>query len=157
MKKETLVKTRWQYHVANGAGLIILPVLLVTCIRYSIKAGAIDFKSLMFWIAVLLLIIFPYAIISFFSSMKSVVITEKELIISYVFQKHQNRVFLSAITGFRSRVKQHETTVRPASFSDTFSLTVADGRSFSFAYSQFDQYDKLKSVVYNAFRRNKKY
>ncbi len=156
MKRGLVITTRWEYYAANIAGAIALASILSLCVYYSIDNGKIDFRSFLFWIAVLSLCLVPSALITFFSSIKSVLILDKELIISYVFQKHQHRFLLSEITGFRSKVSKKETDARPASFTDTFSITLADGRTFSFSYSQFNNYYKLKSTAFNAFARNKR-
>jgi hypothetical protein len=136
--------------VANIAGLIIMIALIVWCIFLSIDDGSIDLKSGSLWVALLLMIMVPFAIISIFSAMKEVVVTEKGLTISYVFQSHKNHVNFSKVVAFKSEVRKRETVVRPRWLRDWFRLTLADGRTFEFSRSQFDNYDKMKAVVQKA-------
>jgi hypothetical protein len=150
MKKITTINTRWEYYVSNVAGMIIVLVIMTLCFVFSMDDGAIGFTSVLFWVAIILLIIFPFALISFFSSMKSVIVTDKGLTISYVFQKHKNNIIFADVVRFYSSVKRTETIKYPAKLSDSFTLTLADGRVFSFTRSQFDNYYKLKEIVYKA-------
>jgi hypothetical protein len=150
MKKILTVNTRWEYYVSNIAGLIIATGVMIWFVILSLEDGKIKFTSLFFWMALLALIMMLLGVISFFSSMKSVVVTEKGLLISYMFMKHKNMINFSAVTGFNSNVTSTATTVRPAKRTDVFKLTLADGRVFEFNRSQFDQYYKLKAIIYKA-------
>jgi hypothetical protein len=150
MKKTLTINTRWEYYVSNIAGLVIATGVMMWFVILSWEDGKIKFTSLFFWMALLALIMMLLGVISFFSSMKSVVVTEKGLLISYMFTKHKNMINFSAVTGFKSNVTSTATTVRPAKRKDVFKLTLADGRVFEFSRSQFDQYHKLKTIVYKA-------
>jgi hypothetical protein len=154
MKKIFTVNTRWEYYVSNVAGLIIATGVMIWFVILSFENGQIKFASLFFWMALLALIMILLGIISFFSSMKSVVVTEKGLLISYIFTKHKNTINFSAVTGFKSNVMSTATTVRSAKRKDVFKLTLADGSVFEFSRSQFDQYYKLKAMVYKTVVRN---
>jgi hypothetical protein len=153
MKKELTVNTRWEYYVANIAGLTALVVVIGWCGYVALGAQELTPTSYSLWLCILSFIILPFAIISFFSSMKAVVATQKGLVITYVFQKHQNVIAFSEVKDFRSSRKHNEKVVGPAGLTDTFSLTLTDGRVFSFSRSQFDQYSKLKAMVYQAVKR----
>jgi hypothetical protein len=138
--------TKWEYYVANVAGILAILGLLVWFISRAVTVAGIDFKSIFFWLSLLLLITIPFALISFFSSMKAIEATTKGLIISYVFQKHKNEIAYSEITEIQSSRTDRETMVRPRTIRDSFKLVLADGRVFEVARSQFNQYDQLKSI-----------
>ena len=146
MKDKLIVRTRWEYYVANVAGILALIGLFTWFFSLAFTNDGIDFTSVYFWLALLLLIIIPYALIGFFSSMKSVEVTVKGLTIAYVFQKHQNVVRFADVVEMKSRKSKDENTAHPRAGRDTFTLVLADKRVFEFSRSQFDQYGKLKSI-----------
>jgi hypothetical protein len=146
MKTKFIVKTRWEYYVANVAGIVAILGLLFWCTSQAITERGINFMSIFFWIAILLLIMVPFTLISFFSSMKAVEVTTKGLIISYVFQKHVNEISFSEITKMESSTPRQETTTRPRTLRDTFKLILVDGRAFDFTQSQFNGYGELKAA-----------
>src|SRR6187551_2603581 len=76
-----VVKTRWEYYVANVTGILVIIGLLIWLLTLAITEDGIDFTSVFFWMALLLLIVFFYALIGFFSSMKTVDVTAKGLTI----------------------------------------------------------------------------
>jgi hypothetical protein len=149
MKKTLIAKTKPNYYVANTAGLIIMISLITCCLFLSIDDGELNFKSASIWIALLLMLMVPIAIISIFSSMKQVVVTEKRLSISYRFKKHTSEVNFSEVIDLKSKANKSETS-SPPSIRDSFRLTLVDGRSFEFRRSQFDNYDKMKIIVRKA-------
>ncbi|MEJ1237634.1 hypothetical protein WBG78_05885 [Chryseolinea sp. T2] len=140
-------KTRWQYYVANVAGIVGILALLGWSISRSL-AGGIDFTSVHLWLAFLMLILLPFPLIGFFSSMKAVDVNTKAIIITYVFQRHSNVISFDDIAEVKSQ--QSGTGTRKSSFRDTFTLILKDGRAFEFDRSQFDQYDKLRTVCTKA-------
>jgi hypothetical protein len=143
-----IAKTRWEYYASNIIGFTFLTGLIIWLLYLSVVKNGIDLKSFTFWMAIVLLIIVPFSIISFFSSMKTVEVTQKGLLISYVFQKHTNAIDFSEITKIKSHRTDHETVKFPRSIHDTFTLILADGRTFDFSKSQFNNYSKLKSYCY---------
>ena len=149
MKKTLIAKTKSNYYVANTAALIIMILLIAWCLFLSIDDGKLNFKSASIWIAVLLMLMVPVALISIFSSMKQVVVTEKGLSISYRFKNHTSEVNFSEVIDFKSKDNKAETSSK-ASVRDSFRITLADGRSFEFSRSQFDNYDKMKTVARKA-------
>jgi hypothetical protein len=150
MKKILTVKTRWEYYASNIIGMIALIGLLIWLICLSIGNDGLKFQSGFFWLALLIIIMIPFGIISFLSSMKSVEVTQKDLVVTYLFKSHKNQISFSDIVEFKSRVNDQETIVRPRSIHDSFTLVLADGRMFEFSRSQFDQYHKLKSLCYKS-------
>ena len=146
MKKILIARTRWEYYAANITGILAIIGLLAWFTVLAITDEGIDFTSVFFWMAILVIIIIPYALIGFFSSMKTVEVTATGLIISYIFQKHVNTIRFSDVVEMRSHRTEKETVVRPRSIRDTFTLILADGRAFEFDRSQFDQYAQLKAV-----------
>jgi hypothetical protein len=149
MKKILIAKTKPNYYTANIIGLTIIISLITWCVFLSIDDGKWNFKSASLWIALLLTVMVPVAIISILSSMKQVVVTEMGLSISYRFKKHTSEVKFSEIIDFKSKVNKREASI-PSNARDTFTLTLADGRSFEFSQSQFDKYDKMKTLVRKA-------
>jgi hypothetical protein len=149
MKKTLIAKTKPNYYTANIIGLIIIIALIIWCVFLSIDDGKWNFRSASLWIALLLIVMVPVAIISILSSMKQIVVTETGLSISYRFKKHTSEVKFLEIIDFKSKVSKHETSF-PANMRDTFTITLADGRSFEFSRSQFDNYDKMKTLVRKA-------
>jgi len=144
MKKLLLVRTRWQYYVANVVGILVAVGLLVWFITLSIDDKGLDFGSLFFWLAVVLFILIPFAIISFFSSMKEVQVSDKGLIISYVFQKHKNEVLFTDVAEMKSSIDGKRKASRAR--RNTFTLHLSDGRVFEFDRAQLDKYDQLKEA-----------
>jgi len=140
-----VARTKWEYYVANVAGILAILGLLVWFISRTVTVAGIDFKSIFFWLSLLLLITLPFALISFFSSKKTIEATTKGLIISYVFQKHKNEIPYSEIAEIQSSTDR-EALVRPRTIRDSFKLVLADGRVFEVDRSQFHQYDQLKSI-----------
>lgn len=154
MKKLLTATTRWEYYVANIAGLVALVVAIGwSGYRTITNSQGFTLTSFSIWIALICLGILPFAIISFFSSMKTVVVTQKALIISYVFQKHENNIPFSEVKTINSNRKPNEKAAGPAALSDSFSILLNDGRQFSFTRSQFAQYNKLKELVYQSVKR----
>lgn len=143
MKNTITAKTKQTYYVANIGGLIIILALIVWCFSLSFDNGKIEFTAISFWVAIVLMVLILFAIISIFSAMKEVVVTETGLTISYRFQTHKNRVNFSEITEFKS-------SGNPGKLGESFRLILADGRSFEFTRSQFDNYDKLKASAQKA-------
>lgn len=146
-KKKLLVKTRWEYYVSNIIGLAVLIVFFVWFLYLSFGPKGLDIKTIFFWLTLLTGIILPFAIISFFSSMQAIEVTQTDLTISYMFQKHRNIIHLSDIREIiPSDLKKD---VNPKKLKDTFRLVLKDGRSFEFRRAQFDyQYYALRSVCY---------
>lgn len=143
-----IVSTRGVYYISNGIGFVIILGLILWLFMLSFKNGAVEIKSVFFWLAILLLIIVPFAIISFFSSMKSITVTKSGLLISYSFTKQTSSIDFSAIAEFKSNVSASET--KQFGIRDSFRLTLTDGRVFEFGQAQFDHYPKFKSMVRKA-------
>ena len=59
-------KTRRAYYVANITGLIIMIALITECIFLSVDDGRMEFKSVSFGIALLLMFMVPFALISIY-------------------------------------------------------------------------------------------
>jgi hypothetical protein len=153
MKRLLTVNTRWEYYASNIAGMIIVLSLVIWFATLSLDHGQVRLDSIFLWLGCLLLIIFPFALISFFSSMKSVTVTEKGLLIAWSFKKHVSEVIFADVREFKSNVHVKETVVRPGKITDSFRLILKDGRAFEFSRSQFGDYNKLKAVVYKGVQR----
>jgi hypothetical protein len=145
-----VTRTKWQYYVANVAGILSILGLLGWFIIRIVNTGGVDLTSIYFWLALLMLIILPFTLIGFFSSMKAVEVTAKGIIITYIFQKHSNIVPFAEMAEVRSQRKETGSTTNKNSFRDTFTLVLNDGRAFEFDRSQFPQYDKLKAICSKA-------
>ena len=143
MKEKIVAKTKWEYYVANVFGILCLIALFIWQAAFAFTDEGIDFVSIFPWSALFLLIVIPFSLISFFSSMKTVEATTKDLTISYVFQKHRNVVLFSEVVEMTSRPidKRNSGSIRAS-----FKLILADGRAFDFAQSQFDRYRELKAL-----------
>lgn len=144
MKKQLIATTRWEYYVANIGGIIAIMGFFVWFLMLAIADKGIDFTSLFFWLALLTLVVLPYALISFFSSMKTVELMANGLIISYIFQKHKNVIQFSEVAEMKSR--RSETRTSPRTVRDTFKIILVDGKVFEFERSQFDKYKQLKEA-----------
>jgi hypothetical protein len=153
MKKILTVKTRWEYYVSNIAGLVIILGLIGWCVVLSFDNGKMQFSSMSFWIGLILTMIVPFAVISFFSSMKAVVIHENGLVISYLFKNHQNQIAFSDIKSFKSDVNKTGESKGSSSLRSSCALVLHDGRIFEFSRSQFDDYDKLVSAIERHLRK----
>jgi hypothetical protein len=147
MKKQLIVKTRWEYYAANIAGFFIMIGVIVLCLFFCFENGAFRLASVSFWIALLITLLLPFAIISFFSSMKQVIVSEKGLLISYVFKNHTSEVIFTEVVVFNGSNHVSETRIFPRKINDSFRLTMADGRVFEFGRSQFVDYDKMRMLV----------
>ncbi|MEO5980053.1 MAG: hypothetical protein ABIS36_15510 [Chryseolinea sp.] len=152
MDKEILVTTRWEYYVANVVGFIAVLGLFIWFCMLAISDRGIDFLSVFFWLALLMLIAIPYSMISFFSSMNTVEVTATGLIITYVFQKHKNVIQFSEIVKMKSTGTDRETVVRPRSIRESFTISLADERVFEFDRSQFNRYDQLKTICWSRLK-----
>jgi hypothetical protein len=140
-----IATTKWEYYVANVAGILAILGLLIWSVVQSVSASGINYASIFFWAGMILLIALPFTIISFFSSMKGVEVTAKGLIISYVFQKHQNQIRFADIAELKTNsVKLSNAKSR--AFRDTFKIILTDGRTFEFDRAQLRNYDKLKAT-----------
>jgi hypothetical protein len=150
MKRILTVSTRWEYYAANIAGMIVIIFLIIWFAMLAFDNGQVQFDSIFLWLGLLLMIIFPFAIISFFSSMKSVIVTERGLSISWSFQKHISEVNFSDVKELRSSAQPKQPTSRREKINDSFQLILIDGRAFEFGRSQFADYNKLKALVYKS-------
>ena len=153
MKKILVAKTRWEYYVANVAGILSLTGLFAWFLTLSISNDGVDLGSVFFWMAAVLLIIIPYSLIGFFSSMKTVEVTNNELSISYVFQKHTNLIRFADIAIMKSSKTKKETIIRQRTVRESFKIILTDGRVFEFERSQFQQYDQLKTICLKQVKR----
>lgn len=140
MKKSSVFKTRRQYYVAHVIGVVAIIAIGSWCTILAFDDNAFDLFPLL--IAVVLLIALLQAVISFFSSMKSVEVTSKGLVISYLFQRHQNVIDFSEIKEMKT-VSGKRVTSR---VTDSFTLVLKDGRAFSFGRSQFEGWEKLREA-----------
>lgn len=147
MKKLLTVRTRWEYYAANLGGILFILGLLIWLVTLLVRHG-FDLKSIIFWLALILFVSLLFAFISFFSSMKTVEVTATGLTISYIFQKHKNVLLFSEVAEMKAKQTANETKARPRTFRDTFKLVLADGRTFEFERSQFDQYNQLKTICF---------
>jgi len=148
-----IARTRWEYYVANVVGLVAIVVLLVWCMTRVFAHAGIDFSSIFLWIALALFIALIYALIAFFSSMKSVEVTAAGLTITYVFQKHMNVIPFSEIVDMKADISKLDSNVRSRTIRDTFKLILSDGRVFEFERSQLDQYGKLKATCWKRVKK----
>lgn len=148
-----IARTRWEYYVASVAGILAMTGLFVWCLTRVIGSNGVDFRSLLFWLAVVIFFFIPYALIGFFSSMKSVEVTKEGLIISYVFQKHRNVIRFSDISDMKAVISENEKAKKTKAVRDTFKLTLSDGRMFEFDRSQFNGYAQLKATCWRYFRK----
>jgi hypothetical protein len=144
MTKILIAKTRWEYYAANLLGLLTLIGLVAWFFMLSFSEGGLDITSIFLYLALILLIVLPFALISFFSSMKTIEVTSQELTISYVFQKHVNVVRFADIADLITGTTKGKKKSRP--MRDTFKLTLKDGRAFEFERSQFKEYAQLKAL-----------
>jgi hypothetical protein len=150
MKKDIVIETRWEYYVSNVAGFIMLVGLAGWMMYLSLDNEGIDFRSAWFWLALITLFVIPMALISFLSSMKTVVIKEKRLVISYMFARHKNVVNFADVSRIESKTSYTETVIHPAELRDSFNLILNDNRQFDFSRSQFKDYETLKRICYKA-------
>lgn len=151
IKKILVVKTRWEYYAANAGGILALVLLLSWLTSLLVKNG-FELKSFAFWLAIIVILLLLFAIISFFSCMKLVEVTNEGLIVSYTFQQHKNVIRFSEVAEMKSRKIPDAGNIRPRSFRDTFKLVLADGRMFEFERSQFDQYNQLKTICFKKIK-----
>jgi hypothetical protein len=149
MKKQLTVHTRKIYYVSNIAGLIILLAFIVWFVSLAFNEGA-GLKSAFLWLAILLALFVPFAIISIFSAMKSIRVTEKGLVISYMFKSHKSEIVFSDVKEFVSTGRVGKPVQASKGLRDSFALTLVDGRVFEFSRSQFDNYDNPKAVTHKA-------
>lgn len=143
-KKSFFIRTRWEYYGAAVGGGLAMIGLGVFCMVLAFDEN--EFSIGPFLIALVLVVGLLQGFISFFSSMKTVEVTSKGLIITYMFQKHQNHINFSDVARMKARRTDKETIIFPRTITDTFTLEMGDGRSFSFSRSQFDFYGKLKEI-----------
>ncbi|MBT1704323.1 hypothetical protein [Chryseosolibacter indicus] len=153
MKKLLTAKTRREFFISNIIGLIVVIALIIWFTILSINNTGIQLASPFLWSAFLLMLFIPFALITIFSAMKSVIVTEKGIIISYVFKKHKNEFSFSEVKEFIADKKNRKEGVESSSPRDSFRLHLADGRTFEFTRSQLDNYNKLKSTIYKAVSR----
>jgi hypothetical protein len=153
MKKTLTIKTRWEYYISNVAGLLIILTLVGWCVYLSFDNGKLELASVSFWIAAILVLMVPFALISFFSSMRSVVVRANELEISYLFRSHKNHIAFSEVKSLKSEVNKLEASKRSTSLRSSFALVLRDGRVFEFTRSQFNDYDQLLSIVERHVRK----
>ncbi|HEY3403011.1 MAG TPA: hypothetical protein VGK59_06475 [Ohtaekwangia sp.] len=146
MKKLLVATTRWEYYAANIGGILALTAASISFIFMAIEDKGINFGSVFFWLALLLLIIIPYSLIGFFSSMETVEVTATELTIFYVFQKHTNVIRFPDIAALKSHRTGKATKKHQGLGRDTFTITLHDGRAFEFERSQFHHYSNLKEI-----------
>ena len=150
-KKAFIIRTRWEYYgAAVGGGLAMIGLGTFFMV---LAFDDNEFSLGPFLIALVLVVGLLQGFISFFSSMKTVEVTSKGLVITYMFQKHQNTINFSDVVKLKTRRTDKETVIFPRTINDTFTLELADGRSFSFGRSQFDFYGKLKEVCLRECRR----
>lgn len=142
MKKLLTVKTKWEYYVANYAGIVILLGLTIWSLTAAIGDKGLRFSSFFFWVAILLFVIILFALISILSSMKEITVTDKGLTISYNFKNHKSIVNFAEVAKFISVEKKKSSSA----LFDSFSLNMKDGRVFEFSRAQFNNYEKLKSI-----------
>lgn len=141
-----IAKTKWEYYVANIAGILVIVGLLAWSIIRIIAGGSVDPGSIFFWLALLLLILLPFTLISFLSSMKAIEVTAKNLAISYVFQKHVNIIPFTEI----AKVRSQQPSKGKRSIRETFTIVLKDGRAFEFDRAQLHGYEKLKAACSKA-------
>lgn len=144
-----IASTRWEYYVANIAGIAVILGVLVWSVMRIIAGGGVDPASVFFWLALSLLVLLPYTLIGFLSSMKAVEVTAKHLAISYVFHKHVNLIPFTEIAGVRGQ----RTSKGKRSFRETFTIVLHDGRAFEFDRAQLNGYDKLKAACVKAEKK----
>jgi hypothetical protein len=140
-----IATTKWEYYVANVAGILAILGLLIWSVVQFVSGTGIDFASIFFWVGMILLIALPFTVISFFSSMKTVEVTAKGLIISYVFQKHQNHIRFADFAKVKTSIT-NLSNAKTRAFRDTFKVLLNDGRTFEFDRTQLKNYDKLKAT-----------
>jgi hypothetical protein len=153
MKTLLTVDSKRQFYIANIVGLAIVIGLTIWFFNLSLNENGVDFKSLFFWLALVLLVIVPFALISIFSAMKSVIVTSKGLIISYSFKNHKSVIDFPDIKEFKSSTGVQSSGNGFRQLRDSFRLILADGRVFEFSRSQFNNYDKLKTIIHKAVAR----
>lgn len=144
MKKLLIAKTRWEYYVANIAGLLVLIGLIIWFFSLAFADGGLDVTSVFLYLPIPLLIVLPFALIGFFSSMKTVEVTNQELSVSYIFQKHINVIKFADIADVNSTINKGKKSSRFTRV--TFKLILKDGRVFEFERSQFKEYAQLKAI-----------
>lgn len=140
IKKRIRLKSRPVFYLSNAVGLLLLLALTGWFISLAYENGRLQFTSVFFWMAVVLFVFLPFVLISIFSAMKEVVLTEDRLSISYVFQRHKSEVLFSQISTV---VPGRGQAGKPASVL----IKLSDGRAFEFHRSQFDNFDKLTTIL----------
>lgn len=143
MKKQLKAESQRLFYVSNIAGVVILMALAIWFFSLAYDDGSMRFASVFFWIGIVFLAFIPFALIGIFSSMKDVVLTDNEVIISYVFQRHKNHISFSEISAVKSTKGKPNST----SLGDRFLLKLKDGRSFEIRRSQFSNYEKLLNAL----------
>jgi hypothetical protein len=126
---------------------MIIIGLVTLCFYLSIDDGSIHFTSVAFWLAVVLILMFPFAIISFFSAMKAVVVKDRGLVISYLFSKHKNEIRFSEIKEINSSVRRNQSGTQPRRVSGTLTIRLLDGRMFELTGSQFNNFPELSAAI----------
>lgn len=151
MKSVLKAKTRWEYRTSHIAGLTLVLGLILLCGYLTVKDGKIDFTSIPFWLGVVMVILYPFGLVSLLSSMDEVAVSQNGLRISYKFKKHVTEILFSDVRTYSSNAEAGATD-KSSSLRDVFTITMNDGRVFEFSRSQFENYDRLKSFVKKSVR-----
>src|SRR5687767_5895252 len=102
MKQIFTAKTRWEYHASHVAGLLIVLALIGVCIYFSIERGTVVFDSWAFWVGLLLVLLYPFGIISVLSSIDNVTVFDKGITIAFRFKKHTTQILFSDVESFET-------------------------------------------------------
>jgi hypothetical protein len=152
MIEPVTIKTRPLYLISNIFGILIVAGLTCWLVYLSYHDGQIDFRSVLFWLAVFQLTLLPYFVRRTYASKKSVRITDMGIHISYRFKQETTFLNFSDVKELTTMRSERETVVRPASITASLTIVLKDGSVFDFDRSEFTDYGKLKAVVLHVWK-----
>lgn len=146
MKKLLTVRATRKFYLANAIGMVIVIAAAIFSLTKSIDATGVRISSTFFWVFVILMLMIPIAVIHFLSSMKTIVLTEKGLVITYIFRNQSKEILMSEIAEMK------DLPSRSAIKSAGFTIRLHDNRIFEFQRSSLDKYDTLQSLLAKRLR-----
>lgn len=133
----------------GGLGIIAL------CLYFSFNGVGFDFRNVLFWVGVLLVIAWLFYFLFFiFNELKRITVNHRGIEIYYILIRRKDFIIYGEIENFTTRKRTHRSGAGRTSGYNEMDIHITNNRTISFNEYQFDNYTDIVSAIYH-YKKNK--
>ena len=142
-------KFRVEYWIMQFISYVGGLFLIGLCLYFSFDNGKLDYRSPVFWVAILGILGFIFYFLLFlFSEIKQLTVTDKGIEIKYLLTKSNSFIPYNEIVKFTTRrITSRQGVGRTTGYQE-LEIELTNNRVIAFDGNQFDNYNEIKHCIY---------